>query len=176
MASPNLFICCLLILATSLANGFVLHGPVRAIRSSGTAIYGDVFAGTRSEIPDGERKILDTAEGAVIVTNQGGKLFAVNAKCPHLGLPMKTGEIGTGTNGQPTITCKFHNSKFQLEDGKCVSWCQGVMGLPGTGFLAGAMGKMGGKENSPATTYEVKVVGSSPDEPPSPNDKVYVVL
>ncbi len=165
------FICCLLAVCLVATQSFVLHNA-RASRS--TAVYGDVFAGTRGEIVD--RKVVDTAQGAVIVANQGGKFFAVNAKCPHLGLPMKTGEISTGTDGQPTITCKFHNSQFNLNDGKCVSWCTGVMGVPGTGFLAGAMGKMGGKENSPATTYPVKVVGSNPDDAPNPSDKVYVVL
>lgn len=41
----------------------------------------------------GERKVVDTEAGAVIVTNVGGSLYAVLAKCPHLGLPMKTGMI-----------------------------------------------------------------------------------
>ena len=40
----------------------------------------------------GERKIVDTDMGAVIVANVEGSFYAVLAKCPHLGLPMKTGE------------------------------------------------------------------------------------
>jgi nitrite reductase/ring-hydroxylating ferredoxin subunit len=67
---------------------------------------------------------------------------------------MKKGAIDV-ENGVPTITCNFHNSKFSMVDGSCKVWCSGVMGMPGTGFLAGAMGKMGGKENSPATAYPV---------------------
>lgn len=175
MASYLVF-CLLLVSSLLVARGFVLHGPmVRSISS--TAVYSSIFAGTRAEIEEGGRKIVETAEGSIIVTNQGGKFFAVNAKCPHLGLPMKTGEIST-TNGQPVITCKFHNSQFQLEDGKCVQWCKGVMGMPGTGFLAGAMGKMGGKENSPATTYQVKVVQNNPDDNNThdPADSVYLVF
>lgn len=39
----------------------------------------------------GERKIVDTEAGAVIVANVEGSFYAVLAKCPHLGLPMKTG-------------------------------------------------------------------------------------
>lgn len=50
-----------------------------------------------------------------------GAFYAVNAKCPHLGLPMKKGAI-TVENGQPTITCNFHNSKFSLNDGACTAW------------------------------------------------------
>ena len=37
------------------------------------------------EIKPGERKIVDTEAGAVIVANVDGNFFAVNAKCPHLG-------------------------------------------------------------------------------------------
>ena len=93
-----------------------------------------MYAGLLSEFPEGSRKILDTSKGAVIVTNQQGVLYAVNAKCPHLGLPMKTGTITTSNNAgeSPILTCKFHNSQFRLEDGQCVNWCTGVMGIPGT--------------------------------------------
>ncbi|RYG97076.1 hypothetical protein EON65_53415 [archaeon] len=42
-----------------------------------------------SEIPKGERKVIATANGAVVVANVDGSFYAVNAKCPHLGLPMK---------------------------------------------------------------------------------------
>jgi nitrite reductase/ring-hydroxylating ferredoxin subunit len=35
--------------------------------------------------------VLDGPEGAIIVANVKGSFYAVNAKCPHLGLPMKRG-------------------------------------------------------------------------------------
>ena len=60
-------------------------------------------------------------------------------------------------NGQATITCNFHNSKFALEDGKCTAWCTGAFNIPGTGFLGKAMGNFGGATNSPATVYRVEV-------------------
>ena len=47
------------------------------------------LVGLVSEIPIGERKVLDTKAGTVIVANVDGNFYAVNAKCPHLGLPMK---------------------------------------------------------------------------------------
>jgi nitrite reductase/ring-hydroxylating ferredoxin subunit len=34
---------------------------------------------------------------------------------------MNIGEITDG-NGGPCITCKFHNSKFKLENGEAVEW------------------------------------------------------
>ena len=60
---------------------------------------------------------MDTPYGVVIVANVAGQFYAVNARCPHLGLPMKKGPIGMDADGVPTITCNFHNSAFSLEDG-----------------------------------------------------------
>ena len=82
------FVYCIVSLI-AVARGFVLnHRYV-----SNTKLFQDLFVGTLSEVPPGGRKIVDTPEGAIIVTNQDGNLYAVNAKCPHLGLPMKTGEV-----------------------------------------------------------------------------------
>ena len=39
---------------------------------------------TVSEIRDGDRKIIETENGSVIITNVKGSFYAVNAKCPHL--------------------------------------------------------------------------------------------
>eukprot|EP01035_Chromulina_nebulosa_P036812 gene36812-49649_t len=83
------------------------------------------------EIKPGERKIVDTEAGAVIVANVDGNFFAVNAKCPHLGLPMKKGKIEKDAAGNPTITCNFHNSVFSLSDGSCTAWCTGILGNSG---------------------------------------------
>ena len=47
------------------------------------------LVGLASEIEIGERKVIDTKAGTVIVANVDGNFYAVNAKCPHLGLPMK---------------------------------------------------------------------------------------
>ena len=48
-----------------------------------------IEVGTVSSIPNGERQIVETSAGSVIVTNVDGNFYAVNAKCPHLWLPMK---------------------------------------------------------------------------------------
>jgi nitrite reductase/ring-hydroxylating ferredoxin subunit len=43
--------------------------------------------GSVSSVPAGERKI----EGEVMIVNHKNTIYALNPKCPHLGLPMKTG-------------------------------------------------------------------------------------
>lgn len=64
----------------------------------------------------------------VMVVNHKNTVYALSPKCPHLGLPMKTGDI-TDEAGGPCITCKFHNSKFKLETGEATEWVSGVMGI-----------------------------------------------
>ena len=42
---------------------------------------------TVSEVPaEGDRSIIDGPDGAIIVTKAAGSYYAVDAKCPHLGL------------------------------------------------------------------------------------------
>ena len=48
-----------------------------------------VEVGLVKDIPPGERKIVEIADSSVIIANVDGTFYAVNAKCPHLGLPMK---------------------------------------------------------------------------------------
>ena len=50
------------------------------------------------------------------------------------------GEISDGPDG-PTITCKFHNSKFKLETGEATQWTTGVMGMENA-MIGNIMGKV----------------------------------
>lgn len=83
-----------------------------------------------------------------MVANVGGEFFAVNAKCPHLGLPMKRGAI-TVEGGEPVITCNFHRSKFSMASGVCKVWSDSVFGIPGTEGLGSFVGGLGGAKDSP---------------------------
>jgi nitrite reductase/ring-hydroxylating ferredoxin subunit len=108
-----------LVLLAQIISSFRTTLPSRF--GSSSSLKAGINVGTASEIPNGERKIVDTPSGTVIIANVDGSFYAVNAKCPHLGLPMKKGPI-TVENGEPTITCNFHNSKFELNTGKCTAW------------------------------------------------------
>lgn len=92
-------------------------------------------------VAEGEREIVDGSDGSVLVTKVAGGYYAVDAKCPHLGLPMKRGKI-SNEDGTPTITCRFHNSCFELESGKCTRWVTGALGIQ-SGFVSKIMGKVG---------------------------------
>ena len=74
---------------------------------------------------EGEREIIKGPNGPILVTKVAGSFYAVDATCPHLNLPMKKGKISV-KDGQPTLTCNFHNSCFEMKTGRCTQW----VGLP----------------------------------------------
>jgi nitrite reductase/ring-hydroxylating ferredoxin subunit len=136
--------------------------PLRSFQSSSSSFNSrprSLDCGPAASFAEGERRIVDYEKGAaIIVAKVNGRIFAIDARCPHLGLPMKRGTISSGVNGDdPTITCNFHNSVFSLNDGSCKTWCSKVMGIPGTEWIASASGKFGGLEYSPATVYKVSI-------------------
>jgi nitrite reductase/ring-hydroxylating ferredoxin subunit len=48
----------------------------------------------------------------VMLTRQGGRVFALADRCSHRGGPLHRGEIANGC-----VTCPWHGSVFRLEDG-----------------------------------------------------------
>lgn len=97
------------------------------------------------EVPkEGDRVVFDGPDGAIIVAKVDGAYYAVDATCPHLGLPMKRGKIEPGADG-PQLVCNFHNSCFRLKDGSCTKWVTGALGFQND-LIAGVMGNLGGKK------------------------------
>ena len=43
------------------------------------------------------------------------RVYAVDNRCPHMGYPLAQGTVKGGT-----VTCDWHNWKFNLDDGRCV--------------------------------------------------------
>ena len=103
-------------------------------------------------VAEGEREIIDGDDGPILVTKVAGSYYAVDATCPHLGLPMKKGKI-SNEGGTPTLTCNFHNSCFELSTGKCTQWVTGALGFQ-SGLISGIMNKVG-NEQKDITAYYV---------------------
>lgn len=101
---------------------------------------------------EGDRVIVDGDNGPIVVAKIDGKYYAVDAKCPHLGLPMKQGKIESGPDG-PTLTCNFHNSEFNMNTGVCTRWVTGALGFEND-FVAGFMSNVGGEKKN-VQAYEV---------------------
>lgn len=98
------------------------------------------------QVEEGERTIIDGPNGPILVTRVAGTNYAVDATCPHLNLPMKRGKISIDeSTQQPTLTCSFHNSCFEMNTGKCTKWVTGALGSEND-VIAGIMGSVGGEQ------------------------------
>jgi nitrite reductase/ring-hydroxylating ferredoxin subunit len=55
---------------------------------------------------------VDVRGHPVAVFNVGGKLWAIDARCPHRGGPLEKGNVADGI-----VTCPWHGSQFSIENG-----------------------------------------------------------
>jgi nitrite reductase (NADH) small subunit len=66
------------------------------------------------EIPKGEGRTFETAEGPIAVFRMhSGEVFATQAECPHLG-----GPLADGLTGGTTVICPLHERAFDLRTGE----------------------------------------------------------
>ncbi len=70
-----------------------------------------------AELPEGERSIVRVAEREILLLHHGGKIHAVQSKCPHMGAPLKRGKVEEGA-----LICPLHRSAFDLETGDTRAW------------------------------------------------------
>lgn len=69
-----------------------------------------------SDLPPGEKKIIEVQDTEIVVTNVDGEYYAVSNFCPHMGGPVGHGPIDT-EGDQTTIACPFHGWRFDLDSG-----------------------------------------------------------
>ena len=62
----------------------------------------------------------------ISVFRVGGRVFAIDNRCPHEGYPLAEGTVDV--NG--AVTCNWHNWKFRLEDGECLMGGDHVRSYP----------------------------------------------
>ena len=133
-----------LLFMTMLASAAAFAPVSPSLLSTSTSSTTSLRAIAVPEIPvEGERTIVDGPDGKpIVVAKVAGNFYAVDATCPHLGLPMKKGKIELGADGEPELTCNFHNSCFNMKTGTCTKWVTGALGVK-SGFVAGIMNKVG---------------------------------
>lgn len=68
-----------------------------------------------AELAEGQPRTVQVDGVDVVLVRQHGSIYALENTCAHLGGPLAEGELGDGT-----ITCPWHGSQFQLEDGLVV--------------------------------------------------------
>ena len=70
---------------------------------------------TVSELPPGERKLVEWEDLEIGVFNCGGEYFAIEDRCSHDDGPLAHGELD---DERCTVECPRHGSLFDLRSGK----------------------------------------------------------
>ena len=76
-----------------------------------------VAVGGESMLADGAMAEVQVEGEAVLVARVGGRYYATQGKCPHMGSKLANGKL----EGK-VITCKWHHSQFDLADGRNIVW------------------------------------------------------
>lgn len=72
-------------------------------------------ATTSSQLEDGA-VLFKHPPKQIALFKAGDRVYAVDNRCPHEGYPLKEGTL----DGDRVLTCKWHNWKFRLSDGRCL--------------------------------------------------------
>jgi 3-phenylpropionate/trans-cinnamate dioxygenase ferredoxin component len=67
------------------------------------------------EIPAGQMKGINKNGKNILLTNIGGKYYAIGGKCTHAG-----GDLSKGKLNGNVVTCPRHGSKFDVNTGQQV--------------------------------------------------------
>ena len=69
-----------------------------------------------NEIPKNGMKKFNVKGLEILIINARNNFYAVDNRCPHLEYPLYLGSL-QGT----TLTCGFHNAKFDITTGKALN-------------------------------------------------------
>ncbi len=64
------------------------------------------------DIPAGEGRAVEVGGKIIAVFNDGGRYFAIDDTCPHMGASLSEGCLENGI-----VTCAWHAWRFRLADG-----------------------------------------------------------
>jgi|SRR3990172_2578953 len=68
-----------------------------------------------SEIPPGERLVVEASGKQIAIFNVNGKLVACDSVCLHRGGPLGEGDIE-----ELIVTCPWHGWQYDLSTGECL--------------------------------------------------------
>jgi nitrite reductase/ring-hydroxylating ferredoxin subunit len=69
------------------------------------------------DVAQGKMVGAEVAGERILVANVGGELYAMRARCNHMGGPLDRGSIEGGV-----VTCPLHGSKWDVKTGNLVSF------------------------------------------------------
>lgn len=68
------------------------------------------------DVPEGGMVSVELPRASVLLTRQQGTIKAYPNACPHLGMPLDTGELVDGI-----LQCRYHGFRFVLQSGECIT-------------------------------------------------------
>ncbi len=68
-------------------------------------------------LKDGQMKEVKAGGRDVLLAKVGGKFYAAESTCPHMG-----GKLAQGKLEGTVVTCPLHASQFELKDGSVIRW------------------------------------------------------
>ena len=77
-----------------------------------TVISGFVRAGSLDELKLKGRLLLHGRHRPILLVQEGGRVLALDNRCPHMGFPLDRGSIEDGI-----LTCHWHHARFDLASG-----------------------------------------------------------
>lgn len=119
--------------------------------------------GKVDEIPLGKMKHVEVQGKEIVVSNIGGKFFAMDDRCGHMNARLSMGNISNDS----IVTCPFHGARFDATTGKKIKEpiltpAQQMEPLPKTwqNYLEHAGELMSYIKTYDQQTYEVQVEGN----------------
>jgi nitrite reductase/ring-hydroxylating ferredoxin subunit len=71
-----------------------------------------VRAGTLDELKAKGRLVVHGRHRPILLVHEGGHVFALDNRCPHMGFPLDRGSVEDGI-----LTCHWHHARFELASG-----------------------------------------------------------
>src|ERR1700756_1513835 len=71
-----------------------------------------VRAGTLDELKAKGRLVVHGRHRPILLVHEGGHVFALDNRCPHMGFPLERGSVEDGI-----LPCHWHHARFDLESG-----------------------------------------------------------
>lgn len=106
-----------------------------------------------SDIPQGESRLLQAGDDAVLMFHLADGFFATQPRCTHMFVPLKRGKVLK----DKCIECPLHRARFDIRTGEVVDWANFPPGIQLLNVV---------RAEKPLKTWPVEVEG----------DQVFVVL
>ncbi len=71
-----------------------------------------------ARLKEGEREVVEVEGKSILLIRHRGEVYAIGARCPHMGAPLKNGRIAD----DGSIVCPLHRSAFDLRTGDVKEW------------------------------------------------------